>query len=72
MVKFKTRRHLSDEAIKYLMPFASTYLCEKAFSTLTYIKNKYHTRLDVQNEMCLALTEIEPRITQLCATKLSY
>ncbi|VVC28346.1 Hypothetical protein CINCED_3A016197 [Cinara cedri] len=32
---------LSKQAISILLPFASTYLCETAFSTLKIIKNKY-------------------------------
>jgi hypothetical protein len=32
---------ISAEAISYLLPFASTYLCETSFSALNYLKNKY-------------------------------
>ena len=32
---------LSELAMLALLPFASTYLCEKSFSTLTYVKTKY-------------------------------
>jgi hypothetical protein len=31
---------LSEKALKLLLPFHSTYLCETAFSTLSVIKNK--------------------------------
>lgn len=32
---------LARLAIDVLLPFASTWLCEAAFSVLTYIKSKY-------------------------------
>lgn len=38
---------LSKIAISTLLPFASTYLCETAFSALTVIKNKYRTKLNL-------------------------
>jgi hypothetical protein len=54
---------LSKSAANYLMPFATTYLCEKAFSCLVFIKNKYRNTLkSVENELRLALTQIEPDI----------
>jgi hypothetical protein len=62
-----------SEALKYLMPFSSTYLCEKAFSALTYIKNKYRSSLsNVETELRLCLTKIEPRIKDLCCKKQSH
>ncbi len=45
---------ISAEAISYLLPFASTYLCETSFSALTYLKNKYKTKLNVENDLRLA------------------
>jgi len=36
---------LSEKAMKILMPFVTTYLCEKSFSVLVYLKNKYRNRL---------------------------
>ncbi len=36
---------LHHRAIKVLVPFASTYLCEAAFSALVNLKTKYRNRL---------------------------
>ena len=36
---------LSELAILALLPFASTSLCEKSFSTLTYVKTNYRSNL---------------------------
>ncbi len=63
--------HIGEEAVRHLLPFASTYLCETAFSSLTYLKNKYRTKLDVENDLRLALTKIEPRINLICESKQS-
>ncbi len=64
---------LSKSAANYLMPFATTYLCEKAFSFLVFIKNKYkNTMKNVENELLLALTQIEPDIQSLCQRKQSH
>lgn len=39
--------------IKMLNPFITTYieLCEKTFSKLLCMKNKYRSRLDIENEL---------------------
>jgi hypothetical protein len=52
-------------AFRVLVPFASTYLCESGFSTLLQIKTKARNRLDVQDDMRLALTNTQPRIAKL-------
>lgn len=36
---------LSKRTMIVLMPFAMTYLCERAFSSLIYLKNKYRNCL---------------------------
>uniref|UniRef100_UPI00358E95EF SCAN domain-containing protein 3-like n=1 Tax=Myxine glutinosa TaxID=7769 RepID=UPI00358E95EF len=50
-----------------VLPFASTYLCEARFSTLVHIKTKTRNRLDVEDDMRLALTNTPPRIPRLAA-----
>ena len=35
----------SAAAMNILLPFGTTYLCEMTFSALSYIKNKYRSRL---------------------------
>lgn len=56
-------------ALKILVPFASTYLCESGFSTLLQIKTKTRNRLNVEDDMRLALSQTQPRITKLVAQK---
>ena len=54
-------------ALRVLVPFASTYLCEAGFSTIVNIKTKTRNRLDVEDDMRLALTNARPRISKLDA-----
>jgi len=54
---------LSSKALEVLIPFSTTYLCEKAFSALVYVKNKFRNRLEnVESELRLKLSNIEPNI----------
>ncbi|XP_060879137.1 protein FAM200A-like [Metopolophium dirhodum] len=58
--------NLYEEAIKKLVPFATTYLCEFGFSTLTTIKTKPRNKLDVEPMMRISLTNsIEAHIDSL-------
>ena len=53
---------LSAKAVDVLLPFASTYLCEAAFSKLTMIKSKLRSRLEVESELRVAVSAIAPRM----------
>ena len=46
---------VSEIALRLLLPFSTTYLCEPGFSTLLQIKNKTRNRLDVDPDMRCAL-----------------
>ena len=59
---------LAKRAVKTLMPFATTYLCESGFSALTSMKTKWRARLCVENDLRLGLSEIQPNIANLCAS----
>ncbi|KAI7789743.1 putative zinc finger BED domain-containing protein 5-like [Triplophysa rosa] len=57
---------LADRALKTLLPFSTTYLCESGFSALAHRKNKYRHRLCIENDLRLRLSPIQPNITELC------
>ena len=58
---------LSTRAVKILIPFSTSYLCELGFSVLTEIKSKKRERiLMIDAEMRVCLSSIEPRIEILC------
>jgi len=59
---------LAKQALRVLMAFATTYLCEAGFSALTAVKTKYRQRLDaVEKDLRLKLSSIAPNIGELCA-----
>jgi hypothetical protein len=59
---------VAELAVHVILPFATSYLCESAFSALTYSKSKYRTRLaNVEADLRAALSDIEPRFDLLCS-----
>ena len=58
---------ISKLAFRILLPFATTYLCESGFSTLSHIKTKERNRLKVKYDMRLALSNTQPQISRLAA-----
>ncbi|XP_060772998.1 SCAN domain-containing protein 3-like [Neoarius graeffei] len=63
---------LSEMAVKTLMPFHSTYLCETAFSHLTATKTKHRNRLNSENTLRVALSPCLPRFDLLVARKQAH
>lgn len=61
----KTAKH----ALRTLLPFVSTYLCESAFSTMVVIKTKQRNRLSLEDDMRCALSNITPNIEHLVKNK---
>ena len=59
---------LAKRAVKTWMPFATTCLCESAFSALTSIKTKYRVRLCVENDLRLRLSQIQPNIAEFLSS----
>uniref|UniRef100_A0AAR2IY92 DUF4371 domain-containing protein n=1 Tax=Pygocentrus nattereri TaxID=42514 RepID=A0AAR2IY92_PYGNA len=60
---------LSDKAVRFLMPFPTTYLCESGFSMLVVLKTKYRNRLNVEPDLHLQLSALQPDIHHLVAGK---
>uniref|UniRef100_A0A3B1IGP9 Uncharacterized protein n=1 Tax=Astyanax mexicanus TaxID=7994 RepID=A0A3B1IGP9_ASTMX len=60
---------LSDKAVRFLMPFPTTYLCETGFSMLVVLKTKYRNRLNVEPDLRLQLSALQPDIHHLVAGK---
>ncbi|CAM1314961.1 Uncharacterised protein r2_g2546 [Pycnogonum litorale] len=58
---------LGSAAIKKIMPYASTYVCESSFSTMAVIKTKSRNRLDIAADMRVALSNVEPDIPKLAS-----
>jgi hypothetical protein len=60
---------LAKIALKTLLPFPSTYLCETGFSTMSVIKTKYRNSMDNHSPLRVALSSIEPRLDKLTKKK---
>ena len=56
---------VSKLAFQVLLPFAMTYLCKSNFSALLHMKTKERNRMNVEEDMRLALSSTQPRISQL-------
>lgn len=63
---------LTAEAMRILLPFPTTYLCESSFSTLTAMKTKYRARLHVENDLRVCLSSITPRMEKLCSERQAH
>ncbi len=60
---------ISIIALRQLMGFSTTYLCERAFSTLVYLKNKYRNKLNVESDLRLKLSSFDPDIHAIVGDK---
>ncbi|KAK1343758.1 hypothetical protein QTO34_014311, partial [Cnephaeus nilssonii] len=60
---------LSEKAMKILIQFSTTYLCEKTFSSVMAIKTRNWSRLERNMAFCLAVTLLEPKIHKLISSK---
>ena len=63
---------IADTAINSLIPFATTYLCERAFSTLVNMKNEQRNRLNVNEDMRVALAKTLPKYSQVMSSIQSH
>lgn len=60
---------LTTEALKCLIPFATSYLCELTFSSMAQIKNKQRNRLNLENDLILNVAKTDPRWQKLVDKK---
>jgi hypothetical protein len=68
----KEKPTIGAEAVKVLLPFSTTYLCEQGFSALTGIKTKTRNKLEPIHDLRVALSKVEPRIDQIMQRKLQF
>ena len=65
LTKFWTKMNVtypvvSDIVLNSLLMFPSTYLCEQGFSTLLNMKNKHQSRLNVEHDLRVCLSNTTP------------
>ncbi|XP_042206986.1 zinc finger BED domain-containing protein 5-like [Homarus americanus] len=66
---YQSYQKVSAIALRVLLPFSTTYLCESGFSTLLHIKNKSRNQLDVDPDMRCVLSVTQSRISHLTERK---
>ena len=62
-------KNVGSVAIRTLLPFSSTYLCESGFSTLVSVKTKSRNKLECEADLRCALFSTKPRIKLLVSQK---
>ncbi|XP_065127289.1 SCAN domain-containing protein 3-like [Paramisgurnus dabryanus] len=67
----KEYTEISTLALKTLLPFPTSYLCEAGFSAMTSTKTRLRNRLDVRNTLHVSLSTIKPRYDVFVAAKQS-
>ncbi|XP_063813110.1 SCAN domain-containing protein 3-like [Pseudophryne corroboree] len=63
---------LSAKAQQILIPFATTYLCEAGFSAVAVIKSKYRSKINVEQEIRVAVSKLIPRFEKLCSAQQAH
>lgn len=49
-----------------ILPFATMYLTENAFSIVKQLETKTRNHLQLHNDLCLVVTSLQPNIKCLC------
>uniref|UniRef100_A0A8C5LWZ0 Uncharacterized protein n=1 Tax=Leptobrachium leishanense TaxID=445787 RepID=A0A8C5LWZ0_9ANUR len=60
---------IATHALKIILPFSTTYLCESGFSVLVQLKTKNRNRLDIEHDLRVALSTITPDFETLIKSK---
>jgi hypothetical protein len=60
---------LPCKAFNVLLTFTNTVLMKKAFSTYTFIKNKYHNKLPVSSDLWIYYSYVESDFSKLSSSK---
>jgi len=58
-----------SRSMQFLIPFATTYLCESGFSSMVTIKTKSRNRLDIEDDMRVALSNTVPDFKKIILSK---
>ncbi|XP_035218885.1 protein FAM200A-like [Stegodyphus dumicola] len=60
---------LKTKAFRILLPFSTSYLCETGFSAVASLKKKYRSRLNIENELRVSISNIKPSFEKLCSAR---
>lgn len=70
--KMQEYPQLANEAVKCLVPFVTSYLCELSFSSMTAIKTKVRNRLVLENDIIVCVSNTQPRFERLVSKKQAH
>ncbi|CAI6348045.1 unnamed protein product [Macrosiphum euphorbiae] len=56
---------LAEKALRHLIPFCTTYRCEQAFSTYCYMKHKYRNRLNIDADLRVIISSMQPDLDEI-------
>ncbi|KAF0711438.1 zinc finger BED domain-containing protein 5-like [Aphis craccivora] len=56
-----------EKALRVLIQFSTSYLCEAGFSAVAVIKSKYRSKINVEKEMRVEVSSLIPRFEKICS-----
>jgi len=59
------QKQLAEKASRHLIPFCTTYRCEQAFSTYCYMKNKFRNRLNIDADLRVKISSMQPDLNEI-------
>lgn len=63
---------IGQKAVEILLPCATSYLCETGFSAVASLKTKYRSRLNIENDLRVAISKLQPSFEQICSEKQAH
>ena len=66
-VQYDSYLQISKLAFQALLTFATMYLCKSGFSVVLHMKTKERNKMNVEDDMRMALSSMQPQILQLAA-----
>jgi hypothetical protein len=63
---------LNGKAQRILIPFATSYLGEAGFSAVAVIKSKYRAKINMEQEMRVAVSSLIPRFEKMCSEQQAH
>lgn len=63
---------IGQRAVRILLPFATSYLCETGFSAVAALKTKYRSQLHIEHDLRVAVSNLQPRFEKLCRARQAH
>ena len=60
------------KALRVLLPFATSHLCEAGFSAVPVIKSKYRNTIESKRDMRVAISNIAPQFNKMCIEQIAH